>query len=176
MITTREFVQEGLTEAWGRLREITAGLTQEQLLWRPDLAGSKGNSAGFLLWHCGRAEDNFIQRFIQRGDEVWASGGWEAKFAYQTRGIGTGFTPDEAGEVPIPSADLVWSYLDDVRKGTMSYLATLDWSTIEEKPRADRFPQWSIQTILRQLIAHPNQHLGQIDLLRGLQGLGGGLG
>lgn len=31
-------------------------------------------------------------------------------------------------------------------------------------------------TILRQLIAHPNQHLGQIDLLRGFLGLGGGLG
>lgn len=175
MVTTREFVEEGLTEIWGRLRELTGDLTHDQLLWRPDLAGTPGNSAGFLLWHVSRVEDNFIQRFILRGDEGWAQG-WAEKFGYQTRGIGTGFSAEEAGEVNIPSAEIVWAYLDEVRKSTLAYLAALDWSTLEEKPRADRFPQWSVQTILRQLIAHPNQHLGQIDLLRGLMGLGGGLG
>ncbi len=175
MATTRDFIEEGLTEAWLRLRETTGDLTQDQLLWRPDLAGTPGNSAGFLLWHIGRVEDNFIQRFILRGEEVWAQG-WGEKFGYQTRGIGTGFSAAEAGEVPIPSQGVLWDYLDEVRNGTLAYLAGLDWSTLEEKPRADRFPQWSIQTILRQLIAHPNQHLGQIDLLRGLMGLGGGLG
>jgi len=58
----------------------------------------------------------------------------------------------------------------------MRYLSALDWTTLTEKPRADRFPEWSIQTILRQLIAHSNQHLGDISYLRGLMGLPGALG
>ena len=176
MVSLHDFVEEGLSEAWVRLREVTDELTIEQLRWRPQLAQAEGNSAGFLLWHVGRVEDNFIQRFILRGEEVWSRAGWQARFAYETRGIGTGFSAEEAGGVPIPSAEILWSYLDEVRAGTLAYLAGLDWSTIEQKPRAERFPEWSVQTILRQLIAHPNQHLGQIDLIRGLLGLGGGLG
>lgn len=175
-VTLKDFVEESLTNAWANLRSLTADMTHEQLLWRPPLASGPGNSAGFLVWHAGRVEDNFIQRFIQRGEEVWGSGGWEKRFEYQTRGIGTGFSAEEAGAVPIPSAELLWAYMDGVRKGTLAYLDGLDWSTLEEKPRGERFPQWSIQTILRQLAAHPQQHAGQIDLIRGMQGLGGGLG
>lgn len=172
-VTLREFIEEALANAWGNLREVTKDLTLEQLLWRPRPDAA---NVGYLLWHIGRVEDNFIQRFILRGDEVWWGRGWQEKFGYETRGIGTGFTPEETAQVPIPSLEALWGYLDDVREHTLRYLATLDWATLPEKPRADRFPQWSIQTILRQLIAHANQHLGEINYLRGLMGLGGGLG
>ena len=71
---------------------------------------------------------------------------------------------------------MIWGYLDEVREHTLRYLSALDWATLSEKPRADRFPEWSIQTILRQLSAHANQHLGEINYIRGLQGLPGALG
>ncbi|MBI4496509.1 MAG: DinB family protein [Chloroflexi bacterium] len=172
-VTLRAFIAEGLEAAWKDLRTVTQDLTQEQLLWH---AAPEANSIGYLLWHVGRVEDNFIQRFLLRGDEVWTGRGWQERFGYQTRGIGTGFTPGETEQVPIPSLELVWGYLDDVREHTLRYLSALDWSTLPEKPRAERFPQWSIQTILRQLSAHANQHLGEINYLRGLMGLPGALG
>ena len=172
-VTLREFIEEGLAYVGENLRAATQDLTLEQLGWR---AAPEANSIGYLLWHAGRVEDNFVQRFIQRQDEVWQSGGWQEKFGYETRGIGTGFTPEQVEEVPIPSLEIVWSYLDEVRGRTLAYLSSLDWETLPEKPRADRFPQWSIQTILRQLSAHANQHLGEINYLRGLQGLPGTLG
>ena len=203
-VTLHAFIEEGLGNAWENLRTATRDLSPEQLGWRPPLpigadplamarrgalsatveyAATGGappltqaNSVGYLLWHMGRVEDNFIQRFILRGDEVWASGGWQEKFGYETRGIGTGFSPEEAAGVPIPPTEVLWGYLDDVRARTLRYLAGLDWATLQEKPRAERFPQWSIQTILRQLSAHANQHLGEINYLRGLMGLGGALG
>src|SRR5262245_26894231 len=106
-VTLRDFIEEGLATVSENLRIATTDLTIEQLRWRPE---SEGNSGGFLLWHVGRVEDNFIQRFILRGDELWASSGWQEKFAFQTRGIGTGFTTEQVGEVPIPSLELVWGY------------------------------------------------------------------
>lgn len=171
-VTLREFIEEGLAYVQDHLRAATSDLTYEQLLWRPE---SQGNSIGFLLWHIGRVEDNFIQRFILRGDELWTANGWQERFAFQTRGIGTGFTLEQAAEVPVPSAELVWGYLDEVRAATLRYLSTLDWATLPVQPRPT-IPQWSIQTILRQLSAHANQHLGEINYLRGLQGLPGALG
>ncbi len=177
-ITIREFIEEALSDARRRLHDATIDLTPDQLSWQPQRATdpSGANSIGFMLWHIGRVEDNFVQRFIQRADEVWAAGGWQEKLGYETRGIGTGFSPEEAARVPAPSAEVLWGYLDDVRARTLQYLAALDWSTLTDKPRADRFPEWSIQTILRQIIAHSHQHLGQIDYIRGLLGLPGALG
>ena len=49
----------------------------------------------------------------------------------------------------------------------------VDWSDLAIKPRRDQFPQWSIHTILRQLITHSNRHLGQAEYIRGLQGIQG---
>ena len=173
VVTLRDFIQESLEKVWEDLHNATDDLTQDQLIWR---ASPRVNSIGFLLWHVGRVEDNFVQRFIQRADEVWAAGGWQEKFGYETRGIGTGFTQEEAEGVATPSLEVIWGYLDEVREHTQRYLSALGWATLPEKPRADRFPQWSIQTILRQLSAHANQHLGEINYVRGLQGLPGALG
>ncbi|MBI2887839.1 MAG: DinB family protein [Chloroflexi bacterium] len=172
-VTLRDFIEEELAYVREGRRTATQDLTLEQLRWQ---AAPGANSIGYLLWHVGRVEDNFVQRFIGRGDEVWQSSGWQERFGYESRGIGTGFTPEEAGGVPIPSLETLWGYLDEVRVRTLAYLSSLDWETLPEKPRADRFPQWSIQTILRQLSAHANQHLGEINYLRGLMGLGGALG
>ncbi len=172
-VTIREFVDEALATVWDNLHKATIDLIQEQLAWRPS---SSANSIGYTLWHVGRVEDNFIQRFILRGDEVWAAKGWQDKFGYETRGIGTGFTTDETEQVPIVPADTLGSYLNEVRASTLGYMKDLDWGTLNHKPREDRFPEWSIQTILRQLIAHSNQHLGEINYIRGLMGLEGSLG
>ena len=172
-VTLQEFIEEALTTAWDGLHRATEDLTLEQLRLRPS-AGV--NSIGFLLWHVSRVEDNFVQRFILRGDEVWSAGGWQEKFGYETRGIGTGFTEEDTEKVVIPAAAVMLGYLDEVNQRTRDYLKGLDWSTLPEKPRGDRFPEWSIQTILRQLIAHSNQHLGEINYVRGLQGIGGVLG
>ena len=91
-VNLRDFIQESLASVWEDLHNATDDLTHDQLIWR---VSPKVNSIGFLLWHVGRVEDNFVQRFIQRGDEVWSSGGWQEKFGYATRGIGTGFTQEE---------------------------------------------------------------------------------
>jgi hypothetical protein len=173
MVTLQDFLEDALVSVWGNLHRAVDDLTHEQLLWKPP---PHPNHPGYLLWHVGRVEDNFIQRFIQFGDEVWWAKGWQERFGYETRGIGTGFTREQVEEVPIPDLSLLWGYLDDVREHTLSYLEGLDWNTLELKPREERFPQWSIQTILRQLVAHSNQHLGEINYLRGLMGLPGALG
>ncbi|MSQ15415.1 MAG: DinB family protein [Dehalococcoidia bacterium] len=172
-VTIRDFIEEALATAWDNLNKATIGLTIEQLAWRPS---PQANSIGYTLWHIGRVEDNFIQRFITRVDEVWAAGGWQERFGYETRGIGTGFTVEETGQVPVASIDTLWGYLNEVRGRTLGYMKELDWAALTDKPRADRFPEWSIQTILRQLIAHSIQHLGEINYIRGLMGLEGALG
>jgi hypothetical protein len=136
MVTLREFIEEALTTALDGLRNATDDLTHEQLLWKPP---PQVNHSGYLLWHVARVEDNFIQRFILFGDEVWWANGWQDRFGYETRGIGTGFTPEQVDEVPIPDLDLLWGYLGDVRQHTLNYLSTLDWSTLPQKPR-EAFP------------------------------------
>ena len=85
--------------------------------------------------------------------------------------MGTGFSDEQTAEVVIPPAPMMLGYLDEVNEETRTYLKALDWSDLTLKPRAERFPQWSIHTILRQFLTHANRHLGEMEYIRGLQGI-----
>jgi len=169
-VTLQYFIEDALELLWGGMHGAIEDLTVEQLRWR---ATPKVNSIGFLIWHITRIEDNFVQRFTQGQPEVWESSGWQQKFGYKTRGVGTGFSDEETAAVIIPPAEVLLGYLDDVNQQTREYLKRLDWSDLTLKPRGDRFPQWSLHTILRQLITHSNRHLGEAEYIRGLQGISG---
>ena len=169
-VTLQYFVEDALELLWSGMHNSAKDLTLEQLRWR---ATPKVNSIGFLIWHITRIEDNFVQRFIGGHDEVWEGGGWQEKFGYKTRGVGTGFSDEETAEVVIPPAEVLLGYLDEVNQQTREYLKVVDWSDLAIKPRGDRFPQWSVHTILRQLITHSNRHLGEAEYIRGLQGIMG---
>ena len=64
------FIEDVLTQERAGLLEVIDDLTPEELAWHP---GPEANHIGWMLWHMFRAEDMWIQFFIQkRNDELGA--------------------------------------------------------------------------------------------------------
>src|SRR5215831_12603249 len=55
----QELIEGTLADYRNRLETALAGLTTEELAWRPD---HHSNSIGFMLWHLARVEDRWIVR------------------------------------------------------------------------------------------------------------------
>lgn len=83
-------------------------------------------------------------------------------------------SPEEAHAVRVPSVE---DFLDYARKVWAATDRYLESSTTEELSRITRIKPFGeipvLQTLGQMVIAHGNQHLGEIWLTRGLQGLKG---
>lgn len=162
---TVEFVRESLGVSRELLLATSDGLSQEQLVWRPQ---PWANHIGFYLWHLGRVEDNWIRRFILRQAEVWDEEGWYQRLGMDQRALGFGFTPQQVGELPVPPLGELVAYLQRVRERTLEYLETLSEGQLTQVPRPDRRPGFSIAHVLLTLVGHENQHAAEIGYIRGL--------
>ncbi len=144
---------------------VVAGLSREEMLWRPS---PLVNSIGFLIWHVGRVEDFWIQRFIHHQAERWETEDWYHRFGAPLRNTGYGHDPAAVEEIPIPEVDDLLAYLAVVREQTLAYLRELDETKLGDVPRPDR-PEMTIGRIILQFMCHENQHTGAIEYLRGLR-------
>lgn len=129
------------------------------------------NSIGFEAWHVARTADNLVHFAFERAQPVWLAQGLDKAWNLPKADQGTGMEAATAHGLRFPGAGELAQYTRDVaaaivpRIEAMSdeYLATT--TTIRpqgEMARAD---------ILAQvIIIHGNNHLGQVNLARTLQG------
>ncbi|MEO6042846.1 MAG: DinB family protein [Tepidiformaceae bacterium] len=129
------------------------------------------NSIGFEAWHIARTVDNLVHFAFEREQPIWLQQGLDKEWNLPKADQGTGMEGALAHELRFPEAKLLAQYAHDVaeaigpRIAAMSaeYLATT--TTIRpqgEMARAD--------IIAQVIIIHGNNHLGQINLARTLQG------
>lgn len=153
-------------------------LTIEQLHWQPS---QDSHHIAFALWHTIRTEDDFIHGFLEQKPTVWIQGGWAERLSLPPAGQGTGWTKDQVGEMRIGDLDGFLEYMRAVDMAVLEYVGSLDEAKANEKVALPFFE--GVYPMLKEMrrgevvaffcVGHNAEHLGEIQYLRGLQGLKG---
>ena len=173
MLSAADFMQLGLTRLHKSLDRAMADLTPEQLHAIP--AGHpRANSIAFGLWHYARTEDNVVRYLLQdRRPTVWGEGGYAEKLGLPPVAQGTGMSTAEAQALRITDVPLFREYMSRVWASTDEFLARPDRDamlskTVTVKPLGE-MP--AIRALGQVCMTHGFTHLGEIELIRTLQGL-----
>lgn len=166
-----DFIRSGLRQLHSDYRNAVADLSLDQLHWR---ANERGCPIAFILWHYFRTEDNVVQFVLQRKPTVWLEEGWNQKFGLDRIAQGTGMSVEDAQALRINSKEDFLAYMDAVAEATDGYLATLDDDALEQKTTVKPLGELPVRNAIGTMcLTHGFTHLGEIQHLRGLQGLRG---
>ena len=154
------------------LEDATSDLTPHQLHWRP---GKGCTHIAFSLWHYVRTEDNLIRFVLQnRRTTVWLEKGWNEVFHLDRVAQGTGMSLEDASAIRIPSSEEFLPYMRDVWLATEEYVGSITEDGLREvfrfRPMGERT---ALEVLMENLLTHGFSHLGEIWVLRALQGLEG---
>ena len=162
-------IGELLADAFSRVREevdaTVAGLTEDQLAWRPD---GRGNSIAWLIWHLTRVTDDHVCGATGT-EQAWMSGGWADRFGlpFPVHEHGYGHTSDQVAAVRVP-ADLLIGYHDAVYRATAGYVRGLAEGDLDRIVDKAWDPPVTLGVRLVSVISDDLQHVGQAAYLRGL--------
>jgi uncharacterized damage-inducible protein DinB len=160
----KQMVLASLKQTRSYLDRSLAGLTQEDIDWRP---GEHCNSIAFILWHVARVEDYFFTRVLQRKTALYEADGWMEKLGTPPDS-GYGYTMEQLKSWPVPKLENLRGYADAVRQSTLAYIEQLTPEKMLELVRADRPPD-TIGQVLIRICTEIALHTGQIDYLHGLR-------
>ena len=131
------------------------------------------------MWHLARVEDTWISIFALGNQDLWVSDLWYEKFGMPKEGIGFRVSLEWLQSFPRFSTKLLDDYRHAVCNQTRLYFEKLDSGGLSYMPRRTPVPEipetlsnfatWSVGRMLRQVISEINQHLGQVQYLRGVQ-------
>ena len=159
-----------LRDAFGRVHEgvpgVLAGLTTDELLWRPD---PDANHVAWLVWHLSRQQDDQVAG-VAGLEPVWIRAGWADRFGLPYPGTdhGYGHTSEQVGAFRLEHADLLTGYHEAVHDLS---LAVLEAETPKSLARVvdDAWdPPVTAMVRLVSVADDGAQHLGQAAYVRGL--------
>ena len=172
LMTITELLRLHLERLHESMETVVKDLNPEQLHWKP----SDGcNHIAFSLWHYVRTEDNLVRFVLQgRRPTVWLEEHWNDWFGLDRVAQGTGMSEGDASAIYLPSVEEFLPYMRAVWKSTADYLNGVTDNDLQDlftvKPMGDR-P--AVQILTENLLTHGFSHLGDIWVLKGLQGLPG---
>lgn len=170
-MSTADFIRSSLKQLHSTYDESIADLSSDQLHWK---ANEKGCGIAFALWHYVRTEDNIIQFVLQRKPTAWLEGGWHDKFGLPKNAQGTGMTLEEARALRLDPKEDFQRYMSQVWKATDAFLEGVDDDFLQQKVTVKPLGEMPIQGAIGNMcLTHGFTHLGEIQHLRGLQGLQG---
>ena len=154
MSTPQSILRSSMRSMHDLLDKAVEGMTAEQLNFRPQEGGVSGF---FSLWHYVRTEDNIIIFGLPRTSQ------------------GTGMSAEEANAVRIEDVGLWREYQQKVWAATDVYLGAMspeefDQRQVTIKPLG---PMSLWNGIYGVCLSHGYRHVGEIEYVRGVQGLGG---
>jgi hypothetical protein len=127
----------------------------------------------FETWHYVRTEDNIVRFILQnRRPTVWMEGKWAEQLGLPPVTQGTGMTPADAQALRIDDVGLFDQYKRAVFASTDEYLANPDASTFDSPVTVKPLGEMpAIRALGQVCMTHGFTHLGEIELIRTLQGL-----
>jgi hypothetical protein len=171
MTTIADFLRTSVRNEHNMLNEATKDLTPEQMHFVPP--GTTANHIGFTIWHYVRTEDNIIQFILQdRKPTKWVEGGYFEKWGLEKVAQGTGMTLQQANDMRLPPIDQWMEYQSAVWKATDDYLASMDEASLDRVVKVMPFGEIPVHRAIGMvMLTHGHGHLGEICVLRVLQGL-----
>jgi DinB superfamily len=162
-----EYIKNNLAFAHRALADARNG-TPEQLHFVPE-HGS--HSIAWCLWHTARVEDNVINGRCRQATPIWSEQ-WADRIGLPFEGMGTGMSDEEAGQIRIEDMEAFREYQEAVWKQTEEYLNSITPEDLEsERPTRTGGTETVGQGISLHMLGHFNGHRGEINLLRGMQGM-----
>ena len=162
-------VSELLADGLGRVREqmpsLVAGLSVDDLTWRPD---PEANPIAWLVWHLTRIEDDHVAG-VAGTEQVWTSDGWFRRFGlpFDVHAHGYGMSADDVSQVRA-SGDLLAGYYEAVAARSAAYVATLGPEDLDEVVDEAWDPPVTRGVRLVSVVNEVNAHLAQAQYVRGL--------
>jgi hypothetical protein len=171
-ITEQELLRTSLRSMHALLDKAVEGMTADQLNFRPQEGGVSGF---FSLWHYVRTEDNVVNFVVQRQPTVWLEGGYDVLFGLPRTSQGTGMTEDEANAVRLDDVRRWHEYQQKVWQATDAYLQAMSPEEFDSRRVVIKpLPEMSLWDGLYGIcLSHGYRHVGEIEYVRGVQGLGG---
>ena len=157
-------------QARERILTIVGDLTDEQLVWR---ARPGAHSIGFTLWHVARADDN-VQADLTGEELEWVRGGYAKRWSHPERGVGTGWDDEKAATLPMPTKDELLEYARRVFAATdagVDAVTAASWSHTVRSRFLDG--DSTLGEVILVCMSHDNRHLGEMEYIKGLQGMRG---
>jgi hypothetical protein len=165
-----DLIKTNIERLHSDIEDAISGLNSEQMHWVPS---KHFNHIAFNLWHYVRTEDNLVRFVIQeRRPTIWIEQDWYSKFNLDRISQGTGMTMDEANSLQISSIDQFGEYMTEVWQSTTEYLSNASEADLEKefvvRPFGERS---SAQIIMESLLTHGFTHVGEMLMLKRLQGI-----
>ena len=164
-MSTVGFIERSLAFTHAALRDARNG-TDEQLHFVPE-QGS--HSIAWCLWHTSRVEDLIISR-VTGQEPVWSEE-WAARTGLPFDGFGTGMSDDDARDVRVGDMAALAGYQDAVIERTTQFLANATDEDLEREIPARNGSESVGEAISLHMMGHFNGHRGEINTLRGMQGM-----
>lgn len=129
------------------------------------------NSIGFEAWHVARTADNLVHFAFEREQPVWLQQGLDKAWNLPKADQGTGMEGAVARELRFPEAKLLAQYARDVAAAVGPRIEAMSDDYLAMKTTIRPQGEMERSDIIAQVIMiHGNNHLGQVNLARTLQG------
>ena len=164
-MSTVDFIQRSLEFTHAALIDARNG-TDEQLHFVPE-QGS--HSIAWCLWHTSRVEDLIMSR-VMGEPQVWSEQ-WAERTGLPFDGFGTNMSDEDAQQVHISDMGALAGYQDAVFERTAQFLAGASDEDLEREIPARNGSESVGEAISLHMMGHFNGHRGEINTLRGMQGM-----
>jgi uncharacterized damage-inducible protein DinB len=159
-------LQDAFERVTGSVHAAVEGLSDEDLVWRPD---PEANTIGWLVWHLTRIQDDHLADITDR-EQVWATGDWAPRFDLPEGSMdhGYGHTSEQVAALQPESADVLLAYHDAVASAIADDLVTLDEAALDRVIDERWDPPVTVAVRLVSVVDDAMQHTGQAAYVRGL--------
>lgn len=148
--------------------QVVADLTDDQLGWRPSPAA---HSIAWTLWHIARADDNF-QRDLS-GRSIWVDGGYRERWGFSSDKMNR-MEDVAAAAMPMPPKEELLGYVRAVFVATDAAVQQLDEARLAEEIESTFIGRRArLADLYVALLSHDGRHLGEMEFIKGLQGVAG---
>lgn len=166
-------IRDVLIDGVGQLNEwmddALAPMSKEQINWLPE---GKTTSAGFNAWHVVRTQDNIVNFVLQKQTPIWIEKGYVERFALPKVDQGTGMSLEDARSIVINEPEMLREYNREVGAACLDYLKNVPVADLEAVQMIKPLGEMSKMQVLRQVVmTHGFMHLGEINHIKGVQGL-----
>ncbi len=159
---------------------LVKDMTPAQLRWQPE---GHDTSINFAIWHTYRAADDLCHGLVLQRPTVHASGNWDARLPAAERGasgFGNGLTREQIGRLDFDTPTLI-AYAKAVGESLTSWLGSVSDVEAGEEVKlpffASVYPGYDRMTRVEAVtffaVGHTAEHLGEVQLIKGLMGLKG---